>query len=150
MRHFLLSLPFTLLSFLPAVHPPVDRAGDLKNDILSYTNQFRQSRGLPPLTLQEDLNALALAHSTDMAKGRVGFGHDGFDRREAEAFKKITTARSFAENVAYGASTGEEVVNLWKSSAGHRKNMLGKYRFIGIGTARNKAGVIYYTEVFAD
>jgi len=147
MSHFLLFLPFTILSFFSNPDP---KPGDLKNDILTYTNQFRQSRGLPPLVMQEELNALALSHSTDMAKRRVGFGHDGFDRRETQAFKKITTARSFAENVAYGASTGQEVVNMWKSSAGHRKNMLGKFRYIGIGTARDKAGIIYYTEVFVD
>jgi uncharacterized protein YkwD len=53
-----------------------------------------------------------------------------------------------AENVAYGATTAKEVVSMWKGSSGHRKNMLGNYKYIGIGTARDKRGAIYYTEIF--
>ena len=52
------------------------------------------------------------------------------------------------ENVAYGASTAKEAFTIWKNSSAHRKNMLGNYKYIGIGTARNKRGVIYYTEIF--
>ncbi|RYZ20068.1 MAG: CAP domain-containing protein, partial [Chitinophagaceae bacterium] len=55
-----------------------------------------------------------------------------------------------AENVAFGASTGEDVVNMWKNSAGHRNNMLGKFSRIGIGVARDKKGQLFYTQVFSD
>ena len=52
------------------------------------------------------------------------------------------------ENVAYGASNGKDAVNNWKNSSVHRENMLGDYKYIGIGTASNKKGVIYYTQIF--
>lgn len=121
----------------------------LVNEVLQHTNKFRRSKGLPALVLRRELNSIAQEHSNAMAKGRVGFGHSGFARRDAAARKKIRGIHSFAENVAYGPTTGREVVNRWKSSPGHRKNMLGRYRYIGIGIAKDRRGRIYYTQVFA-
>jgi uncharacterized protein YkwD len=138
-----LALFLSLISFSP------EKNASLVQDVLSQTNQFRSSKGLPALIIRSDLNEIAQKHSSDMAKGRVGFGHDGFDKRNAQASKKITGMRSFAENVAFGARTGNEVVNMWKNSSGHRKNMLGRYKYIGIGTAKDRQGRIYYTQVFA-
>ena len=99
--------------------------------------------------MMKDLNAIAQKHSEDMARGRVGFGHGGFDQRSAMANKAIKHLHGFAENVAYGASTGKQVVTLWKNSPGHRRNMLGRYKYIGIGVAKDRQGQIYYTQVFA-
>ena len=95
------------------------------------------------------LNAIARKHSEDMASGRIGFGHEGFDKRNAMANKVIKHMHDFAENVAYGPTTGTAVVNLWKKSPGHRRNMLGHYKYIGIGIAKDRQGRIYYTQVFA-
>jgi uncharacterized protein YkwD len=122
----------------------------LVDDVLSYTNQFRKSKGLSALTINADLNAIAETHSVNMAKGRVSFGHDGFNNRYEQARKKIKDFSGFAENVAYGFNTGKEVVEMWKKSSGHRRNILGRYKYIGIGTAKDRQGRIYYTEVFAN
>ena len=84
-----------------------------------------------------------------MARKRVAFGHSGFAKRNALAKKKIHSIHSFAENVAYGATSGREVVTMWKNSSGHRRNMLGNYKYIGIGIAKDSHGRIYYTQVFA-
>jgi uncharacterized protein YkwD len=123
---------------------------NLVDDVLSYTNKFRKSKRLPALVINEDLNAIAEAHSVNMAKGRVGFGHAGFNKRYAQAKKKIDNFNGFAENVAYGVNSGKEVVDLWKNSSAHRKNMLGKFRYMGVGTAKDRRGQIYYTQVFAN
>ena len=120
----------------------------LNEEVLKYTNQFRKSKGLTALVMRDDLNAIARRHSEDMAKGRCSFGHSGYNQRELQAQKTIKPFYGMAENVAYGATTGKEVVSLWKSSPGHRKNMLGDYKYIGIGTARDGRGEIYYTEIF--
>lgn len=132
-----------LYSFAPA--PPAS----LPDEVLAATNQFRKSNNLPALVMNEELNVLARKHSEDMARGRVAFGHAGFQKRNESAAKSISSARYFAENVAYGASTAAEVVTLWKNSPGHRRNMLGKYIYIGIGIAKDKNGQLYYTQVFA-
>src|SRR6266513_1642435 len=119
----------------------------LTDGVLKYTNQFRKSKGLSTLVMRNDLNAIARKHSEDMARGRCGFGHEGYEKRETQV-KHIFQSCSMAENVAYGASTGKEVVSLWKNSSGHRRNMLGNYKYIGIGIARDRRGTVYYTEIF--
>ena len=120
----------------------------LNEDVFKYTNQFRRSKGLPALVMRDDLNAIARRHSEDMARGRRSFGHGGYNQRESEIQKIIKPFYGMAENVAYGARSGKEVVSQWKNSSLHRRNMLGDYKFIGIGTARDRRGVIYYTQIF--
>ena len=88
---------------------------NIVGDVLSQTNQFRQSKGLTKLIIRKELNAIAQKHSADMANGRVGFGHAGFEQRNAKASRKIPQLHSFAENVAYGATSGKEVVTMWKN-----------------------------------
>lgn len=126
-----------------------DKNAILVHDILTQTNQYRKVKGLPALTIKSELNLIAQQHSEDMARGRVGFGHDGFAKRNALAAKMMKPLFSFAENVAYGASSAREVITMWKNSSGHRHNMLGYYKYIGIGIARNRQGNLYYTQFFA-
>ena len=120
----------------------------LNDDVLKYTNQFRKSKHLGALEMREDLNAIAQKHSEAMAKGKRKFGHDGFEQRESEVQKIIQPFSEMAENVAYGATTGKEVVEMWKDSPGHRKNMLGDYKYIGIGSDSDGHGTIYFTAIF--
>jgi uncharacterized protein YkwD len=116
---------FSLTSFSP------DNNATLVQDVLSQTNQFRKSKGLTELVMRNELNAIAQQHSADMASAKIKHLH------------------SIAENVAYGATSAKQVVTLWKNSSGHRRNMLGPYRYIGIGIAKDKQGRMFYTQVFA-
>ena len=134
----------SLNSFLPDIN------NNLVTDVVKQTNQFRKSEGLPVLIMKQELNQIAQKHSKDMAERRVAFGHDGFGDRQAKAGKVIKGMHTFAENVAYGANTAREVVTLWKNSPGHRRNMLGNFKYIGIGTAKDSKGQIYYTEIFVN
>ena len=121
----------------------------LTDDVLKYTNQYRKSKGLTTLEMRDDLNSIARKHSEDMASGRTSFGHNGYNQRVVKIKKMVKPSEGFvAENVAYGASNGKEAFDIWKRSSGHRKNMLGNYKYIGIGTARSKKGVLYYTQIF--
>ena len=138
-----LAIFISLISFSPVTDT------NLVDDVLGQTNKFRRTKGLPALIIREELNAIAQKHSADMARGRVGFGHGGFAKRDAMAKKKISSIHSFAENVAYGPTTGKQVVTMWKNSSGHRRNMLGRYKYIGIGIAKDRRGRIFYTQVFA-
>ena len=99
--------------------------------------------------MNDELNELAEKHSKNMASGKVAFGHDGFQVRTEKVRKKLNDAL-VAENVAYGQFGGKEVVEQWKKSSGHRANILGKYKYIGIGIAKSKNGMIYFTQIFAD
>jgi len=141
-------LIFFLISSL-AFTPGRSLTDKLTEDVLKYTNQFRKSKGLKAVEMREDLNAIARKHSNDMASGRCSFGHDGYDLRVSKIKKTIKPCDGYiGENVAFGASNGKEAVDVWKNSSAHRKNMLGDYKYIGIGTARNRQGVIYYTQIF--
>jgi len=123
--------------------------GGLNEEVLKYTNQFRKSKHLPALEMRDDMNAIARKHSEDMAKGRCAFGHSGYHQRELQVQQIIKLEYGMAENVAFGATTAKEVFSMWKGSSGHRKNMLGNYKYFGIGTASDKRGAVYYTEIFA-
>ncbi len=133
----------TLSSFVPANN------NGIVQDVLDQTNQFRRSKGLPALMMRSDLNSIAQKHSADMASGRTAFGHDGFAQRNAQATRTIRLMHRFGENVAYGVNSGKAVVKMWKDSPGHRRNLLGQFKYIGIGIAKDKKGRIYYTQVFA-
>ncbi|HKB45337.1 MAG TPA: CAP domain-containing protein [Chitinophagaceae bacterium] len=142
-----ISLSFFTTCLLLLLVSFISKPEGITDDVLKYTNQFRKAKGLPALIMRNDLNAIADKHSEDMAKGRCDFGHDGYEKRETQV-KRIFQSCSMAENVAYGASTGKEVVSLWKNSSGHRRNMLGNYKYIGIGIARDRRGIVYYTQIF--
>ena len=145
LRFTFIFLIISLLSFTTG--KPI--TGDLAEDVLKYTNQFRKSKGLKALEMRDDLNAIARKHSENMASGRCSFGHSGYDLRVSKVKKTIKPCDgNVAENVAYGATNAKEAIDIWKNSSGHRKNMLGDYKYIGIGTARNRKGVIYYTQIF--
>ena len=141
---FLIAFVF---SFVPLLSFNYSETGGLTEDVLKYTNEFRRSKKLKALEMRGDLNAIARKHSEDMANGRRSFGHAGFAQRETQ-IKKIFKTCTMAENVAYGARSGKDAFEIWKNSSGHRANMLGDYKYIGIGTATNKRGVIYYTQIF--
>lgn len=137
---FILILLVTLTSF--STQP-----FDLTNDVFMYTNKFRQSKKLSPLIIREDLNAIAKKHSQEMANGKTDFGHDGFNKRQKQV-EKIFKSCSVAENVAYGTIDGKEAVIMWEKSPGHRKNLLGNYKYVGIGVAKDRNGANYYTQIF--
>ena len=148
-RNFLV-VPITcLLLFFHHDLFSYDTDSGLVKDVLTYTNKFRKSKRLPVLIINDELNAIAQKHSADMARGKVGFGHAGFSKRNNLAKKVIQPLNRFAENVAYGATSGKEVVTQWKNSAPHRRNLTGSYKYIGIGIARDSRGRIYYTQIFA-
>ena len=57
--------------------------------------------------------------------------------------------RGVAENVAYGYSSGGDVVQGWMGSPGHRANILtGSYTKLGQGAAQASNGRWYHAEVF--
>jgi uncharacterized protein YkwD len=120
----------------------------LNDDVLRYTNEFRKSKKLTALVMRDDMNAIAQSHSEDMAKRRCSFGHSGFNERQLDVQKIIQPFSAMAENVAYGATSGKDVVEMWKNSPGHRENMLGDYKYMGIGIARDDHGTIYFTAIF--
>ena len=98
------------------------------------------------------ISAEAREHSADMARAGKAISHRGFNQRLQDIRKKIPY-RAAAENVA--AAVGYEdpartVVEGWKNSPDHRKNMLGDFSLTGIGIAQSKDGGYFFTEIFLE
>lgn len=120
----------------------------MAQEILTYINQYRVSRGLPALTMNAEASRIARRHSEAMAKHQVPFGHDGFYKRMSSLRHAIPDTAGGAENVAYNYKTARIVVDGWIHSAGHRRNIVGRYDTTGIGIVRDSAGKLYFTQLF--
>jgi uncharacterized protein YkwD len=88
-------------------------------------NAYRKEKGLKPLKLHPALTEAAKEHSRDLAKwDRIShYGSDGsnpWDRVKRAGYN----AKVAAENVGTGQASMEEVLNGWKASPGHNKNLL--------------------------
>lgn len=113
--------------------------------VLELVNSERAKIGLSALTLDSTLNAVATAHSKDMAT-RNFFSHTNPDG--LSPFDRIKNAgvsyKTAGENIAMGQKSAEQVVNSWMNSEGHRKNILNaSFTKMGLGNVNN-----YWTQLF--
>lgn len=122
----------------PAPPPPAAQGGAQQDQVVSLVNTFRQEAGCGPMSVNDQLTAAAQGHASDMSD-RDYFSHvtpEGvtFDQR-------IRTAgyeRPGAENIARGARTAEDVMQMWMDSDGHRRNILNcDLDTIGVGLDRD-------------
>ena len=126
-------------------------ATDLEQHVHRMVNEHRVSQGLKPLTFNPKIAAIARRHSQDMATGRVGFSHGGFESRR-EKIAGFIAQPWVGENVAANNGdflyAGEEAVSGWLQSPGHRRNIEGAYDLTGVGIAQGPAGEYYFTQLF--
>lgn len=120
----------------------------LREAIVKLVNEYRKEEGKPALKTNAVIEQIADQHSADMAGGRTGFGHDGFEARNKELKDKLGGIKAMAENVAFGKLSADRVVELWLGSTGHRRNIEGDYNLTGIGIARAENGQLYFTQIF--
>ena len=137
-----------------AISLSVSRWEPLAEEISAFeaTNDYRMKKHRDSLVLDTFLCRLAREHSTNMANGKVRFGHAGFSGRSKEINERYGNSGS-AENVYWAdhKASGEDAVISWINSKGHRKNMLEKrYHKVGIGVAYDSEGASYYTQIFCD
>ena len=91
---------------------------------VTLMNDHRASVGCGPLTWSGDVAEVAQAHSDDMVE-RDFFAHENpdgaspFDRLSAAG---VTYSRA-AENIAWGYSSAQAVLDGWIGSDGHRRNL---------------------------
>ncbi len=120
------------------------------SEVIRLVNVERQKQGLQPLRANWELSRVAQYKSKDMAdKGY--FAHQSptygspFDMIKSFGIKY----QSAGENIAYGYTTPQQVMNGWMNSSGHRANILNKgFEQIGVGIATNNKGVKYWTQMF--
>lgn len=122
----------------------------LEQSIHQQINQYRQSLKLSTLTLDPRISELARIHSQNMANGKVPFSHQGFEQR-VQNIRQVITYRAASENVAFNqgyTNPGQQAVQGWIESNGHRVNIEGQYNLTGIGIVKNAKGEYYFTQIF--
>lgn len=121
-----------------------------ENEVIRLVNVQRSKAGLQLLKTNWQLCRVARYKSADMAN-KGYFAHNsptyGTPFRMMESFGLRFS--SAGENIAYGQRTPAEVMNGWMNSPGHKSNIMsGSYTEIGVGLAKNKSGVCYWTQQF--
>ncbi|MDE1465223.1 CAP domain-containing protein [Spartinivicinus poritis] len=103
--------------------------------VYEIVNSERSASNLYPYNYDTKLARSSRLHSEDMAKNNY-FSHtsrDGrspFDRIKAQGYQYSRAG----ENIAAGASTAEQAMELWMNSSGHRAAILSsQYCDIGVG-----------------
>ncbi|MBI9041254.1 CAP domain-containing protein [Lutibacter sp.] len=119
----------------------------MENDILALVNAHRTSLGLTSLAPLDIISGVADGHTEYMIEvGSVN--HDNFSQR-AQNLMDNAGAKTVGENVAYGFSTAEGVVNGWLNSPEHKSIIENpNYTHFGISTETNKENRNYFTQIF--
>jgi uncharacterized protein YkwD len=116
--------------------------GLTKEGIIALTNKARsENGGLPPLSENAQLNAIASARLKDMFD-RQYFGHVAPNGEAVTdvAHKVGYPYRVLSENIASGMfGSDEKIVEGWMQSPGHRKNiLLANIAEIGVAVGKGK------------
>ena len=120
----------------------------MEQELVDAHNEVRARNGLSPLTYDVVASKEAWQHANSLANswwGIFGINHIGFSGRAKRA-----NFKGAAENVAAGQSNVSSVMRKWISSEGHYKNILGNYKYIGVGIAKDKRGNLYWCTLFGN
>lgn len=107
--------------------------------LLDNTNKQRQQDGKTILSLNHKLNLAAQAKANDMAT-RNYWSHTTPEGNEPWMFVEQAGYAYYqaGENLAYGFSGSDDVINGWMNSPTHKANMLeSSYQEVGFGFANN-------------
>ncbi len=113
-----------------------ERAFSMELENFHITNALRVREGVDAVEMNNFAHASALAHAEDMAKN-LYFSHTGLDGSNIVERLKRTGApfRQVGENLAAGGQSSIIMHELLMNSAGHRTNILGAFRYLGVGVA---------------
>lgn len=123
----------------------------IEAEIFAATNKYRAANDLPELKRSTCLDETAGEHSEVMIgqleeieanDGKGDIEHADLDKVEQKCDEIA------AENIAAQQPTVTEVMDDWKSSPGHDKNLRGDFDLIGIGVTEDDDGKITYVQQF--
>ena len=103
--------------------------------MLCLTNAARRAAGKSPLTRLGSLDRAAARKSADIIRCDE-FSHEACGRDFTYWTERLASCRGVAENIAWGTGplgSPRAIFRSWMRSPGHRANILGSYREIGIG-----------------
>jgi uncharacterized protein YkwD len=112
--------------------------------ILQQTNGYRASRGLPPLTLNAQLQEAAVRRANYEAAADVYLGDSGFPQNiEATGYPWSALGQNDAVNWGYGNPAAQLSIQWWTSPE-HQANILDRaYTELGVAVATSASGKTY-------
>lgn len=118
----------------------------IETEILDLVNAYRDQNGVSQLQLLDEGSRQAAEHNVHMIENDE-VCHDNFTSRYT-ALVNSEQAKAVSENVAFGYSSAEAVVNAWIKSSSHKENMIGDHTHFGISVKEGKDGRLYFTNIF--
>jgi uncharacterized protein YkwD len=125
----------------------------LETRLHAAVNDFRREQHLIPLERRADLDAVARAHSEDMAR-RGFFSHqspEGDTWVERLAHAGVAGFTMAGENVGQTSQSepNARILGGWQASPAHRENLLSRpMNATGVGIARAPDGRLFYTQLY--
>lgn len=114
---------------------------DKAYEVLERVNEERVAAGKGKLTMDKDLLEAAMLRAAELT---VEFNHI----RPSGETCFTACDKMYAENIAMGQTSADDVMNSWMASGGHKTNILNdSYKSVGIGCFY-KDGVRYWVQCF--
>jgi len=124
----------------------IPEAKTIEIEAMENINAYRISKGLTPLLNYDLIKGQAYAHTDYMiSDGEVS--HDNFFQRKNYLVSNAGAVK-VSENIAYGFTNAEALVNAWIKSSGHKANIEGDYTHFEMSAEKNENGKWYYTNIF--
>ena len=125
-----------------------------ESNLIAQINDERQAAGLPKLRAAKALTSAATRHGNSMGKNGY-FRHELRHKGNWKAFGRWIgwfwpgpgyQGWSAGENLAWGAPdlTASRTVKMWMNSPGHRANILGNWRRVGVAFVHVTGASGYY------
>ena len=121
--------------------------GDYASQVVALVNAERTKYGLSALKADSRVQQAAQVRAAETVQSFSHTRPNGSSFSTALTEAGVSYTRS-GENIAYGQSTPQQVVNAWMNSSGHRANILNEsFTTIGVGyTVVN--GTAYWAQLF--
>jgi hypothetical protein len=143
MGMLLRTMSFGVLIALAVAQPAAALTAD-EQAVVDAINAARVDAGLAPLTVSEELSALADSHSASMAGSDSLFHSSDLAGSVGTIYPNWTHV---GENVGMG-STIESINAAFLASPEHAANIYGDYDLLGVGVETNPGGKLFVTELF--
>ncbi|WP_370542062.1 CAP domain-containing protein [Amycolatopsis sp. FDAARGOS 1241] len=118
----------------------------MTGQVVDLVNKERAKAGCAPVDEESHLDTAAQDHSDDMS-ARNYFSHDTPEGKHFdERIRDAGYDKPGAENIAKGATSAKQVMQLWMNSSGHRANILN-CQLTKLGVGVNTSGW-YWTQDF--
>ncbi|MBI4779167.1 CAP domain-containing protein [Candidatus Falkowbacteria bacterium] len=118
------------MAYLSAIAP---------EEIIALTNEERAAAGLSALTANQLLTQAAIAKGKAILESQT-FKHNIDDKKFSSWIRDAGYNYSYAgENLAIDFTTGQSIIEAWKNSPLHKKNLLSPYyKEIGVSAIQGK------------